>query len=106
MSRELMVVEYPDFLQRADLDAPEALGQVYRCYNFLLPEEVPAGGQTLIVAAQTGEAEPQTISRNDFYANVLDPVRRKASRKSTRRDGPREFARQGNLLVFVFDAES
>jgi hypothetical protein len=104
MSRELMVVEQPDFLQKGDLDAPAALRQVYRCYGFRLPDEIPEAG--LIVAAQTGESEPQPVSRDDYFAHALDPVRGKAAGGRGRLMRLRKFTRLKNMLVFVFDPES
>jgi hypothetical protein len=104
MSRELMVVEQPDFLQKADIDAPAALRQVYRCYGFRLQDEIPEAGQTLIVAAQSGESEPQPISRDDYFAHSLDPVRGKAA--GGKRVHLRKFHRLKNMLVFVFDPET
>jgi hypothetical protein len=106
MSRELMVVEQPDFLEKANLDPSSALRFVYRCYGFRLPDEIPTAGQTLIVAAQTGQSEPQPVSRDDYFANTLDPVRGKAAGGRRRRVNLREFRRRGNMLVFVFDPES
>ena len=83
---------------------PRRLRQVYRCYNFRLPDEIPEAGQTLIVAAQSGESEPQPISRDDYFAHSLDPVRGKAAGGGGVH--LRRFLRQKNMLVFVFDPES
>jgi hypothetical protein len=101
-----MVVEQPDFLDRADPDASAVLRSVYRCYGFRLPDEIPPAGHTLIVAAQAGESPPEPVSRDDYFADALDPVRRKASGGKKRRMCLRKFIRQGNMLVFVFDPES
>jgi len=105
MSQELMVVEQPDFLKN-NLDASSALRLVYRCYGFRLPAEILATGHTLIVAAQTGESPPQPVSRDDYFAYALDPVRGKASGGKKKRMNLRKFNVQDNMLVFVFDPES
>jgi hypothetical protein len=104
MSRDLMVVEQPELFEQPGLDPSMALCSVYRCYGFRLPDEIPAAGQTLIVAAQIGAAEPQPISRDDFFANALDPVRGKAEGGQTKGMNLRSFTRRDNILVFVFDA--
>jgi hypothetical protein len=106
MSRELMVVEQPDFLERPGLDASSALRFVYSCYGFRLPDEIPSAGQTLIVAAQTGQSEPQPVSRDDYFAHTLDPVRNKAAGGRKTRMNLRSFLRRDNMLVFVFDPAS
>jgi hypothetical protein len=106
MSREVMVVEDPDFLDTQGLDARDVLRRVYRRYGFRLPDEIPAGGRTFIVAAQAGTSAPQPVSREDYFANALDPVRGKVSAGQGRCMSLRRFARQGNMLVFFFDAGS
>jgi hypothetical protein len=105
MSREVMVVEEPDFLDTQDIDARDVLRRVYRCYGFRLANEIPAGERTFIVAAQAGASAPQPVSREDYFANTLDPVRGKVSAGRTRSVSLRRFARQGNMLVFFFDAD-
>ena len=106
MSRELMVVVEPDFLDKVGLDASSALRSVYHRYGFRLPEEIATSGDTLIIAAQLGESEPQPISRADYFADTLDPVRGKAAGGKRKRMSLRKFTRRGNMLVFVFDPES
>ena len=106
MSKELMIVERPDFLEREGLDAPTALRLVYHCYGFLLPDEISKEEQTFIVAVQKGEAAPQPVTRDDYEAYTLDPVRRKAAGGVQKRVNLRRFTQQDNMLVFVFDPES